>query len=67
MSALPAVADRPLLTVDELAATNLGLNRNAWYRLVAEGAVQSVKVGRRVLVTNASVRALVGLDTLPAG
>jgi len=39
-------AERGLLSVNELA-TYLGVTRSTVYRLVREGELQSVKVGRR--------------------
>lgn len=41
------------------ARTALGLGRTSLYRLMAKGQLQKVKVGRRTLITVASVEQLV--------
>lgn len=47
-----------LLPIDEVARV-MGTSRATVYRLIAAGSLERVKVGRRALVTAASVRAYV--------
>ncbi len=38
----------------------LGIGRSTAYRLIADGRLESIKIGRRTLVKVASIRALAG-------
>lgn len=50
---------KPTMSVTEMA-TVLGVGRNASYRLVREGQVRVLRVGRRIRVPTAAVRELLG-------
>ncbi|MEO8697823.1 MAG: helix-turn-helix domain-containing protein [Acidimicrobiales bacterium] len=50
---------RGLYTVVE-AAQLLGVGRSTMYELVARGEVSSVRLGRKVLITRATLEALLG-------
>ena len=38
----------------------LGIGRSTAYRLIAEGSLETVKIGRRTLIRASSIRALAG-------
>jgi excisionase family DNA binding protein len=38
----------------------LGIGRSTAYRLIQNGSLETVKIGRRTLITMASIRALAG-------
>jgi excisionase family DNA binding protein len=44
------------------AKKNLGLSEPTIYRLIKQGKLERVKVGRKTLITMKSQRALLGLD-----
>lgn len=41
-------------------ARSLGIGRTSVYKLIAEGKLETIKIGRRTLVKTDSIRALVG-------
>ena len=41
------------------AKTTLGLGRTTIYRLISEGQLETIKIGRRTLIKTASIRALI--------
>lgn len=49
----------PLAISIKDAATALGLGRTSIYAMIADGRLEAFKVGRRTLVTMASIRRLV--------
>ncbi len=55
-----------LATTVEGAAQALGIGRTTVYRLINEGNLKVVKIGRRTLVTSESIRALVPSSKLTA-
>ncbi len=59
--AIPDPAERPTISVREAAAA-LGLGVNQAYAAIERGEVPALRIGRRVLVPTAALRALVGLD-----
>lgn len=52
------VSDSPLLTVPE-AAAHLRVSRRTLERLIADGRVRPVRIGRRVLVTERELAAYI--------
>lgn len=44
------------------AAKALGIGRTSIYRLIREGRLEAVKLGRRTLILTKSVNAIVGAD-----
>lgn len=58
---LPDPAERPTLTVEE-AAKLLGIGRTAAYECVRRGELPVLHFGRRLLVSVAELRRLVGID-----
>jgi excisionase family DNA binding protein len=50
----------PIATSINGAARALSLGRTSIYALIKEGRLATVKLGRRTLVTTASIRALIG-------
>ncbi|MCU0267314.1 MAG: helix-turn-helix domain-containing protein [Acidimicrobiales bacterium] len=60
LTQFPDAADRPTLTVDEVAEL-LGLSRNSVYDAVRTGAVPSIRIGRRYLVPTARLAEMLGL------
>lgn len=65
---LPDPAARPLLTVDE-ARHGVGdvLGRSAFYAGITSGAIPGARrIGRRLLVSTAELRAWLGLDATSA-
>ncbi len=42
------------------AARSIGIGRTTAYKLIAEGKLQTFKIGRRTLVKTDSIKALVG-------
>ena len=43
------------------AAALVGLGRSTIYRLIGEGQLQTIKIGRRTLIRTASIRKLAGM------
>lgn len=60
-STLPDPATEPVLT-PERAGAILGLGRTASYDAIRRGDIPSLRLGRRILVPTAGLRALLGLD-----
>lgn len=56
---------RLTITVDEAAAA-LGLGRTATYDAVRRGEIESVRLGRKILVPTAPLLRLLGLEDRPA-
>jgi excisionase family DNA binding protein len=56
---------RLTITVEE-AATALGIGRTAAYDAVRRGEIETVRLGRRVLVPTGPLLRLLGLDDRPA-
>ena len=56
---MSAVTEKLLFGVTE-AATALGLGRSTIWVLIAAGRLQTVKIGRRTLVTRASIERIAG-------
>ncbi|MDH7639490.1 helix-turn-helix domain-containing protein [Sphingomonas oryzagri] len=54
----------PVVTSINGAAKALSLGRTSIYALIAEGRLETVKLGRRTLVKTASIHALI--ESLPA-
>jgi excisionase family DNA binding protein len=57
---LPEPVDEPVLTV-ERAGAFLGLSRSASYNAVHRGEIPSLKIGRRIVMPTAQLRALLGI------
>lgn len=57
------MGDRPLLLSVRQAAAELGCGRDACYRLVREGRLRSVRVGRKVLIPRTELAAFVERET----
>ena len=55
----------PTLSIPE-AAQLLGIGRNAAYQAAAAGQLPTLRIGRRLLVPTARLRALLGLEPQPA-
>lgn len=49
----------PITVTIENAKSALGIGHTTIYRLINEGALETVKIGRRTLVKTDSIRALV--------
>ena len=58
---LPDPATEPVLSV-ERAGSFMGLGRSAAYDAVRRGDLPSLRIGRRVVVPTARLRALLGID-----
>ena len=56
----PDPIDRPTLTVTEAAAL-LGIGRQTYYEAAARGEVPAIRIGRRIVVPTAALKALLGL------
>lgn len=57
---VPAVSDRPTLTVPE-AGRIFGLSRPSAYAAAARGEIPTIKMGRRLLVPTGKLRSMLGL------
>lgn len=57
---------KAILTSIPDAQRALGIGRTTAYRLIDEGKLETVKIGRRTLVRIASILALAGEDPLKA-
>lgn len=62
---LPNPAVEPVLSV-ERAGAFIGLGRSAAYDAVRRGDLPSLRLGRRIVVPTARLRALLGLDEVRA-
>ncbi len=49
----------PVATSVSGAAKALGLGRTSIYKLISDGQLKTIKIGRRSLIKTASIRALV--------
>lgn len=56
-----AIEVQPLLYGVEQSTRLIGVSRDMIYRLIRSGELQMVKIGRRTLITAASIHALAGL------
>lgn len=45
----------------------LGIGRSTTYRLIEEGRLETVKIGRRTLIRVSSIKALAGDSSAPVG
>ena len=63
--ALAALLSSPTVSADA-AAVVLGVSRASIYNAARRGDFQTVKVGRRVVIASAPIRAQLGLDTTGA-
>jgi excisionase family DNA binding protein len=61
---LPDPASEPVISIERAGAI-LGLGRSAAYDAARRGEIPSLRVGRRVLVPTARLRALLGVDVEP--
>ena len=52
---------RPTLTVDETAEL-LGISRGLAFQAIHRGEIPAVRIGRRILVPVARLRAMLGID-----
>lgn len=57
---IPNPEDVPLIDVPE-AASWLGIGRTACYEAIRRGEIPHLRLGRRIFVPTAAIRALVGL------
>lgn len=55
----------PTITIEE-AARLLGVSRNSAYAAAARGEIPTLRIGRRLLVSTAKLRDLLGVDNRPA-
>lgn len=53
--------ERPTVPVDT-AAELLGISRSSAFRAVRRGELPSIRLGRRIVIPTAGLRALLGLD-----
>jgi excisionase family DNA binding protein len=58
---MQAVLDEAALTVDETAVL-LSLSRHSAYEGVKTGEISGIRIGRRVLVPTAGLRAMLGIE-----
>lgn len=58
---IEALLSRPTTTVEN-AGRILGTGRNATYEAVRKGEIESIRVGRRMLVLTAPLRRKLGLE-----
>ena len=63
----PATVNAPLLVSVEKAASLLGVSARTIHRLVVEGTLPHVRVGRRLLLSVASLEAWISDHEVPAG
>ena len=49
----------PVATSVSGAAKALGLGRTTIYKLISDGQLETIKIGRRTLIKTASIRALI--------
>lgn len=57
----------PLNVSTREAAKLLGLGKTSIYRLINEGALTRIRLGRRTLVTTASIKALIDFHSAEQG
>jgi excisionase family DNA binding protein len=58
---VPDPRERPTLTVTEAAAM-LGIGRQTYYEAVARGEVPAIRIGRRIVVPTAALRAFLEME-----
>ena len=63
---IPDPREVPLLTVDQTAEF-LGIGRTACYDAINRDEIPHIRLGRRIRVPTASIRAMVGLTVVDAG
>ena len=63
---IPTAEERPTLKPEELCVP-LGLSRSSVYQGMACGELPSLRVGRRILVPTAALRAMLQLDHVVGG
>jgi hypothetical protein len=59
---IPDPLERPTLDLWPETGTVLGLSRSATYAAAARGDIPTIRFGRRILVSTAQLRRLLGLD-----
>lgn len=64
MTRPPDLTRRHTITVEE-AAVVLGVSRNSAYQAVADGVLEVIRVGRRILVLVAPLERKLGITTPP--
>ncbi|MEV0152064.1 helix-turn-helix domain-containing protein [Nonomuraea sp. NPDC050733] len=62
----PGPLQRPTMTVREAAAV-LGIDRGAAYDAVRRGELPALRIGRKIIIPTAPVRAMLGLAPLDGG
>lgn len=63
---IPTAEERPTLRPEELCQP-LDLSRSSVYAGCASGEIPTIRVGRRILVVTAALRAMLKLDDPPTG
>lgn len=63
---LPDANETPTVTVEE-AGRLLGVSRGSAYEAAASGELPTIRIGRRLLVPVARLRAMLGADAQSAG
>ena len=63
--ALPMPEDRPTVSVPEAGAA-FGLGYTASYEAAKRGDLPTIRLGRRLVVPTATLRRMLGLDTVDA-
>jgi len=63
---IPTAEERPTLRPEELCVP-MNLARSSVYQGIACGEIPSVRIGRRILVPTAALRALLQLDQVAGG
>lgn len=58
---IPTAEEQPTMRPDDLCAV-LDLSRSSVYQGMAQGEIPSIRIGRRLLVPTAALRAMLGLD-----
>ncbi len=61
---VPDPYDQPTMTVEE-AGELMGLSRGSAYKAVRAGELPVIKVGKRLLIPTARLRAVLGIDDGP--
>ena len=63
---IPTAEERPTLMPDELCGP-MNLARSSVYQAIACGEIPSIRIGRRILVPTAALRAMLKLDQVVGG
>jgi len=58
----PLIAPKPLSVTVPTALALIGIGRTAFYKLVADKKIKTIKVGTRTLVLYSSLEAFVGAE-----